>query len=78
LDALKEEFEELEPILLALTNERTPFPAEQIETVDADVVALAKEVGLLSIYEERDGNPERYSVPEIYRHALGMRRRGQA
>lgn len=78
LDALREEFEELGPVLTALTNERTPFQVELLQGVDSDLITLAQEVGLLSVYEERDGNPERYAVPEIYRHALGMKRRGQA
>jgi MinD-like ATPase involved in chromosome partitioning or flagellar assembly len=78
IEAVKEEFPELQPLMDRLTNERTPFTADFIENIGADIVSLAQEVGLLGVYEERDGSPERYSVPEIYRLALNMKRRGQA
>lgn len=76
--ALREEFEELTPLQDLLANERTPFPAELLSQIGSEIVGLAREVGLLGIYEEKDGSPERYAVPEIYRLALGMKRRGQA
>lgn len=78
LDAIKEEFAELQPLLERLANERTPFTTDLIESISPDIIVLAQEVGLLGVYEERDGSPERYSVPEIYRLALKMKRRGQA
>jgi cellulose biosynthesis protein BcsQ len=77
--AVREEFEELQPLLDKVANERTPFSADLLAGVSSEIVALAQEVGLLGVYQqERDGSPERYSVPEIYRLALGMKRRGQA
>jgi MinD-like ATPase involved in chromosome partitioning or flagellar assembly len=78
LDAVREEFAELQPLLDRLANERTPLTTDLIGSVSPEIVALAQEVGLLGVYEERDGSPERYSVPEIYRLALNMKRRGQA
>jgi ABC-type thiamine transport system substrate-binding protein len=69
----------LQPLLDKVANERTPFSADLLAGVSSEIVALAQEVGLLGVYQqERDGSPERYSVPEIYRLALGMKRRGQA
>jgi hypothetical protein len=78
LESVKEEFAELDPLLDSLRSERTPFAAELISAVEGDINSLAQEVGLLGVYEQKDGSPERYSVPEIYRLALGMKRRGQA
>ena len=78
LDAVKEEFAEIRPLLERLANERTPLTADLIVNISPDIIALAQEVGLLGVYEERDGSPERYSVPEVYRLALNMKRRGQA
>jgi len=42
-----------------------------------DLVMLAREGGVLSVYEGTEDRVERYTVPEIYRHALNLGRRGQ-
>ncbi len=77
LEALQEEFPELEPLLRLLQRiGHTPVPAPELETM-TDQLGLAREVGLLAVYEGTDEKVERYKVPEIYRHALGMTRRGQ-
>ncbi|MFJ4077194.1 P-loop ATPase, Sll1717 family [Curtobacterium sp. NPDC089991] len=68
LDALEEEFPELEEILQELREiGRTPFDEELSGEVE-----LAREVGLVSRFT--DG---RYRVPDIYRRPLGMNRQGQ-
>jgi hypothetical protein len=78
LAALKEEFKELEPLLKELDRiGRTPLAAADISD-QGELVSLAKEVGILSIYEERDEAVVRYKVPDIYRHALRMTRKGRA
>lgn len=78
LGAIEEEFPELEPLLNSLREiGRTPVPAVAIVGV-ADSMELAREVGLLSVYEGTEDQVQKYKVPEIYRHALGMTRKGQA
>jgi MinD-like ATPase involved in chromosome partitioning or flagellar assembly len=78
LDSLKEEFVELEEFLHRLREiGRTPVAAEELEGAQ-DGVTLAREIGLLSVYEGTDESVGRYKVPEIYRIALGMTRKGQA
>ncbi len=79
LSALRdEEFPELRPLLSRLTEiGRTPVNAEELESLSS-LVALAREVGLLAVYEGSDERVERYKVPDMYRLALGMTRRGQA
>lgn len=80
LDALrKEEFAELEPLLVELEGKPTPFSSSELEAVSSDLVELAIEVGLLeSVTPTPRDVSERYRVPEIYRKALGMSRKGQA
>ncbi len=78
LSSLKEEFTELEPLMTELTKVgRTPLAATELEGQES-LIPLAREVGLLGIYEGSDGGTERYKVPDIYRYALGMTRKGQA
>lgn len=78
ITALREEFSELEPLFLALESLGiTPFAASEL-SVGSDVETLAREVGLLSIDVGSRDEVERYRVPELYRKALGMGRRGQA
>jgi len=78
LDALQEEFPELQPLLVKLRSiGRTPIPAEELSEV-SDVVPLAREVGLLGIYEGTEEEVDRYKVPEVFRYALDMTRKGQA
>ncbi|MCP5048243.1 MAG: hypothetical protein GY940_13810 [bacterium] len=77
LGALKdEEFPELIPLMDELKNKRTPIHASEIKN-STDLVSLAKEVGLLAVYEESDEEVKRYMVPELFRHALKMTRKGQ-
>lgn len=78
LEAIREEFsDELNLLLERLRNiGRTPFSAAELENL-SEAVSLGREVGLLSVYEGTDESVQRYAVPEIYRHALGMTRKGQ-
>jgi cellulose biosynthesis protein BcsQ len=74
-----EEFPELKPLLDRLTMiGRTPVDARELEENLQELTELAREVGLLGIYEGTDENVERYKVPEIHRYGLKMTRRGQA
>ncbi|MEQ4196089.1 hypothetical protein [Streptomyces sp. YIM 103828] len=80
LDALQsDEFPELEPLLRRLSQiGTTPFAAEQLKETPQDLVRLARDVGLLEEVPGPGGEVERYRVPELYRKALTMNRRGQA
>ena len=78
LDALKEEFKDLEPLLNNLKElGRTPVTPNQLKK-NSDLLELAREVGLLEVYEGTDDHVSRYKVPDIYRWALKMTRKGQA
>ncbi|MCP5104222.1 MAG: ParA family protein [bacterium] len=79
LDALKnEEFPELTTLMDNLTKiARTPINASDLGPA-SDFINLAMEVGLLGIYEGSEEKVERYMVPEIFRYALRMTRKGQA
>lgn len=78
LDALKEEYPELDPLLERLRQiGRTPVASEELEDL-TEALVLGREVGLIGIYEGTEDRVERYRVPEIYRYALGMTRKGQA
>jgi hypothetical protein len=79
LDALsKDEFPELQPVFEALTAiGATPFPASQLE-IQPNLTTLAREVGLLEIVSSPRDNADKFRVPELYRKALNMTRRGQA
>ncbi|MDZ7753846.1 MAG: ParA family protein [Gammaproteobacteria bacterium] len=82
LDAMLEEFKELEPVFDALREiGKTPFNAAEADSVsgmNTELLDLALEVGLLGIHEGTERAPERYRVPELYRLGLGMARKGQA
>lgn len=80
LDALiKEEFQELEALTVRLREiARTPFDAGELDSIDKSQLLLAKEVGLLGIHEGTEQRAERYRVPELYRLALKMTRKGQS
>jgi MinD-like ATPase involved in chromosome partitioning or flagellar assembly len=90
VDALTEEFGELEPLLEALRRiGRTPLDAASLDEVRSvgsgsaeevvrSLIPTAKDVGLLGVYEESAGRVDRYKVPELYRHGLKMTRKGQA
>lgn len=76
--ALSEEFPELNPLFETLrTVGRTPVASEELQE-QADLLGLAREVGLIGIYEGTEEKIERFRVPEIYRYALDMTRKGQA
>lgn len=73
-----EEFPELEPLMQKLRDiGRTPFSGDEVADFPEDL-ALAREVGLVGVYEGTEEKVERYRIPEIYRYALKMTRRGQA
>lgn len=82
LDALRrDEFPELQPLFEALGEiGATPFDAVRLMTSaeTTALVPLAREVGLLEPTSDgRTGN-DRFRVPELYRKALGMGRKGMA
>jgi len=78
LGALSEEFDELKPLLDLLKQVgRTPVLATAIAE-KKELVPLAREVGLLAVYEESGDEVVRYKVPDLYRYGLGMTRKGQA
>ncbi|WP_175084726.1 KGGVGR-motif variant AAA ATPase [Candidatus Frankia nodulisporulans] len=77
--SVEEEYPELGPLFEALRAVgRTPFPAGELAGVEVDVVNLGLEVGLLGVDLGSRDDAERYRVPELYRKALGMGRKGQA
>jgi len=77
VDALREEFGELEPLMQRLTDiGYTPTNADELQ-VDSGIVNLAREIGLLSIYEGTEGDVKRYKVPDLFIHGLKMTRKGQ-
>ncbi len=80
LEALREEFSELDPLFSRLESiGYTPVDAtdlEGVEGVDDAVISLAREIGLMAPYETSGERVLRYRVPEIYRYALGMSRKG--
>lgn len=82
LSALREEFPELESLIRALSSiGRTPLDPTDIANINPDAASqldLAIEVGLLAVHEGTQEEVRRYRVPDLYRLALGMSRRGQA
>ncbi len=77
-DSLAEEFSELEELMSCLSQlGRTPVAAHDLKDHES-AVELAREVGLLNVYEGTDDRVERYKVPDIYRYGLNMTRMGQA
>ncbi len=79
LDALiKEEFPELQELIDRLKSiGRSPLNASELRELD-DKLNLAREVGLLSVYEGTETEVERYKVPDLYLSGIGMTRKGQA
>lgn len=78
VSALREEFAELQPLLDTLVQVgRTPIDADTLAQ-NRDILPLAREVGLLGVYEESGDLVTRYKVPDLYRLGLGMTRKGQA
>lgn len=80
LSAIKdEEFPELAPLMARLVEiGRTPFSSEDVKDIPGYLLDLAREVGLLALYEGTEDKVERYKVPDLYRYALHMTRKGQA
>ncbi|QFY05899.1 AAA family ATPase [Nonomuraea phyllanthi] len=82
VQSLHEEFPELDALIHALEAVgRTPLDPTEIAQVDPEATGeldLALEVGLLAVHEGTVEEVRRYRVPDLYRHALGMTRRGQA
>jgi MinD-like ATPase involved in chromosome partitioning or flagellar assembly len=81
LQALVEEFPELQRTIDILTGlGRTPVEARDLTSEGATPsdLELAREIGLLAIYEGTMEDVRRYRVPDLYRIALGMTRKGQA
>lgn len=78
-DALvKEEFPELQDLIKQLQAlGRSPFEASKLSQLEEEV-SLAREVGLLSVYEGTEDNVKRYKVPDLYLSGIGMTRKGQA
>lgn len=78
LNSLLEEFPELDGLERKLAQiGSTPFASEILDEPDiTPSLELAREVGLLRIHEETDGNVMRYTIPELYRWGLNMGRKG--
>jgi len=80
--ALNEEFPELKAMVDALeVVGRTPLEPGDIEAVNPEALEqldLALEVGLIAVHEGTQEEVRRFRVPDLYRHALRMTRRGQA
>ncbi|MCU1493245.1 MAG: hypothetical protein JWO62_1009 [Acidimicrobiaceae bacterium] len=79
VDALREEFPELDATFDALRNTgKTPFPRTDLADGGIPEEELAVEIGLVSrVVATNSSDPDRFWVPEIYRIALGLTRRGQ-
>jgi cellulose biosynthesis protein BcsQ len=78
LSALREEFEELDEIEKRLRNlGRSPVDASEFRDLGEQLM-LAREVGLVEIYEGIEEEVRRYRIPDLYRRALGMTRQGPA
>ncbi|QSB13920.1 ParA family protein [Natronosporangium hydrolyticum] len=79
---LDEEFPELRVLVGALqTAGRTPLDPSDIGEIDESALeqlGLALEVGLIAVHEGTQEAVRRYRVPDLYRHALRMTRKGQA
>lgn len=79
LDALRnDEFPELDPVFRELSGiGSTPFDANLLRSAQ-NLIRLTREVGLLEPVTSRGDSADRYRVPELYRKALNMSRKGQA
>ncbi|MDQ1294984.1 MAG: hypothetical protein QG608_2869 [Actinomycetota bacterium] len=81
VQALREEFSELHGFIRVLEQiGRTPLDPREVGRLDPEAAAqadLATEVGLVAVHEGAQEN-QRFRVPDLYRHALGMSRKGQA
>lgn len=78
LGALREEFIELSDLVSKLQEiGRSPLNADELSEFK-EIESFALEVGLLEVYEGTESEALRFRVPDIYRLALGMTRKGQA
>lgn len=74
---IDEEFPELQSLVSHLKGlGRSPFKVTDVPNFD-DLLGLAREVGLLSIYEGTEESIDRYKVPDLYLFGIGMIRKGQ-
>lgn len=77
LSALNEEFPELQGLINQLrVLGRSPVNASELKEFD-EQLSLAREVGLLAIYEGTEEDVQRYKVPDLYLKGIGMTRPGQ-
>ncbi|MBF0602198.1 MAG: AAA family ATPase [Nitrospirae bacterium] len=77
LSSIEEEFQELEPLITKLKQiQRSPFHPLEVGEVTQHL-DLAKEVGLLEVFEEDADGISKFKVPDFYRLALGIARKGQ-
>ena len=77
VSALQEEFTELDDLIHRLKQiGRSPIDAGDIDG-DIEALDLAREVGLIQIYEGTEEDVKRYRVPDLYRIGLGLTRKGQ-
>ncbi|MFJ4619390.1 tyrosine-protein kinase family protein [Streptomyces sp. NPDC088812] len=73
---LDEEFQELRQAAEALREYgRTPVGEDALSGIEEDLVGLAQEAGLLETLDS-DGPERLFRVPDLYRWALGVTRRG--
>lgn len=78
LSALREEFEELDDFEKRLRQlGRSPVDADELGDLN-EQLTLAREVGLIEVYEGTEEEVQRYRIPDLYRRALGMTRQGPA
>ena len=77
---VQEEFQELQPLIDELKEiGRTPVDADKLTEQDLEEeVSLAREVGLLEVYEGTEEDVQRFKVPDLYRLGIGMTRKGRA
>ncbi len=76
VEALREEFKELDELIERLQRlGRSPVEATDLADLSEEV-PLAREVGLLEVYEETEQEVQRYRVPDLYRIGLRVTRRG--
>ncbi|HZU18754.1 MAG TPA: ParA family protein [Candidatus Dormibacteraeota bacterium] len=76
VEALREEFKELDELIERLQRlGRSPVEATDLEDL-SDEVQLAREVGLLQVYEGTEQEVQRYRIPDLYRVGLRLTRRG--
>lgn len=81
---IDEEFQELKPLVERLREVNyTPVQAKDLEAASSTTsmderISLAREVGLLEVYEGTETDVKRYKIPDLYRSGIGMQRKGPA